>query len=609
MAEPRSSLIANLLLSLVVSGVFLGGTEGLARLFEKPRQPLEAADRTMDWEKDWGGDFYVMQSASPGWPRSDDFTRDGVRDHAHPLEKAEGVRRVICLGDSVTFGLGVKRDESYPSVLQERLDAEGPGVEVLNVSLMAWSTRQERIAYERIARRYHPDLVLLGICLNDPQELANNLARPPAWLSGLFERSALVRRIVDAPGREIRNVQELFLVPEPPKVRASFELFFAEMGRLQQELQADGVPLSVVVFPYAGQVGGAPPPPVAQDRIRAYCAREGLPFLDALPGLVPLGEAAFVPGDHIHLTAAGCARVADQVMDARLIPRDWTSVAALARALGVGAVDLRSVPVKGLDTLLAHRDPSVRSYAAWALGRLGAPARPAAATLVRALADRQESVRLNAAVALGRIGDAAARPALFTALGDSRQSVRWRAAEALNAIGLDGVHDVPALTSALLNHDTYVRAFAAWSLGEMGSAAGPADAALARVALDPDLGLRGAAATALGRIGLADKEALAALGRGLRDRLWEERWRAARALGLLGPGAAPEVTDLASGLGDPSDRVRRESAKALGRIGPAAEAALPALAAARRDPSEGVREAVVAALNLIATSSPKAGQK
>src|SRR6266568_4537487 len=162
----RASLAVNLSLSLAVTVLFLGAAELLARRFEKPRLPLDPADRTMDWEK------------------------------------PAGVHRVLCLGDSVTFGYGLRRDQSYPAVLQKHLDGRGPGIEVLNVSLMAWSTRQERIAYERIARRYRPDLVLLGVCLNDPQELANNLARPPAVLARLHERSALVRWIVDARGRE-----------------------------------------------------------------------------------------------------------------------------------------------------------------------------------------------------------------------------------------------------------------------------------------------------------------------------------------------------------------------------------------------------------------------
>src|SRR5207247_8867432 len=102
------------------------------------------------------------------------------------------------------------------------VEARGPGSVVLDGCRMASATRQEPGASERAARRYRPDLVLLGVCLNDPQELANNLGRPPAVLARLHERSALVRWVVDARGREIRNVQELFTVPETPKVRASF---------------------------------------------------------------------------------------------------------------------------------------------------------------------------------------------------------------------------------------------------------------------------------------------------------------------------------------------------------------------------------------------------
>ena len=73
---------------------------------------------------------------------------------------------MVCLGDSVTLGYPGPPGRGLPARARARIEARGPGVEVFNVALMAWSTPQERIAYERIARKYHPDQVILGICLN-----------------------------------------------------------------------------------------------------------------------------------------------------------------------------------------------------------------------------------------------------------------------------------------------------------------------------------------------------------------------------------------------------------------------------------------------------------
>jgi hypothetical protein len=54
----------------------------------------------------------------------------------------------------------------------------------MSVALPGWSTRQERYAYERIARRYRPDAVVLAVVLNDMEDLHNNLTQPPrGWSS------------------------------------------------------------------------------------------------------------------------------------------------------------------------------------------------------------------------------------------------------------------------------------------------------------------------------------------------------------------------------------------------------------------------------------------
>ncbi|MGE0042556.1 MAG: arylesterase [Vicinamibacterales bacterium] len=50
-------------------------------------------------------------------------------------EPASGRPRVVFLGDSLTAGLGLPVEESYPSLIQARLDAAGYGYEVINAGV------------------------------------------------------------------------------------------------------------------------------------------------------------------------------------------------------------------------------------------------------------------------------------------------------------------------------------------------------------------------------------------------------------------------------------------------------------------------------------------
>ena len=221
-------VLPNLLLSTATVVIFLGGTEGVCRLLESRQPPPVVAPYITPWEN-WEDGFYTVKSTAVGWPPWEDYNSEGLRDRERTVEKPEGVRRVICLGDSTTLGWGIRPQEAYPQVLEDLLESQGDRVEVLNVALGGWSTRQERIAYERIARKYRPDAVLLGICLNDVPELQNNLTRPPALVAALYRRSALVRRLVRAREREIADVLELFTQRDSPKVKEAFARLFADL--------------------------------------------------------------------------------------------------------------------------------------------------------------------------------------------------------------------------------------------------------------------------------------------------------------------------------------------------------------------------------------------
>ncbi len=62
-----------------------------------------------------------------------DTPRDGVRS---PVVASRGHRpRIVVLGDSLTAGLGLPVDRSYPALLQQRLDREGLAYEVVNAGV------------------------------------------------------------------------------------------------------------------------------------------------------------------------------------------------------------------------------------------------------------------------------------------------------------------------------------------------------------------------------------------------------------------------------------------------------------------------------------------
>ena len=576
------------------------------------------------------GEFYTVKSAATGWPPWEDYNRDGMRDREHALAGPPGVRRVMILGDSVTLGYGLRPEQAYPQVLQDLLDARGQPAEVFNVAFSGWSTRQERIAYERIGRRYHPDDVVVAICLNDIPEIHNNLARPPRVLQALHARSALVRRLVGAQRREIHDVEELFTVPESPNVRDAFARFFEELRRLRGEVEADGARLSLAVLPFRMQLASADPPRV-QERIAAFGAADGIPVLDLLPVLRPMGESGFL--DYDHLSASGARRVAEALAESTLLgPRpdaghatrnpettvqapdaaasrippldrlrdpDPATRAATARALGNAGAEAPSV-VPALVRALKDSDPSVRAAAAWALGGFGADAGRALSELTAALGDESALVRAGAAHTLGAIGPGArsAATALAPRLADPAEEVRWRAEDALARVEPDPVATLPALIPLVADPSSAGRAGAAAVIARLGPAARPAVPALLSALSDTRPDVRWKAAWALGQIGPEARAAVPALTALVRDP--DIGWHGIDALGAIGPAAGSAVPVLRTALGHPSSNVRWRAALALGGIGPEAAAAAPELVAALRDPVDNVRLAAVHALTRVA---------
>ena len=80
--------------------------------------------------------------------------------------KPSHVFRIMILGDSYTYGMGVAEEATYPRVLERALLREYR-VEVLNLGVNGYQSEDVLMALKKFAPGLQPDLVVYGICLND----------------------------------------------------------------------------------------------------------------------------------------------------------------------------------------------------------------------------------------------------------------------------------------------------------------------------------------------------------------------------------------------------------------------------------------------------------
>lgn len=97
----------------------------------------------------------------------------GLRGPEYAVPRPDGVFRIVCVGDSFCFGQGVHEHDTITRVLENRLNQQADALnqpirfEVINCAVRGYSTRQERILYERYARHYQPQLIVALMVHND----------------------------------------------------------------------------------------------------------------------------------------------------------------------------------------------------------------------------------------------------------------------------------------------------------------------------------------------------------------------------------------------------------------------------------------------------------
>jgi len=91
----------------------------------------------------------------------------GFREREFSAQKPAGTYRIAVVGDSFTYGNGVRQEDRYSDLLQARLPAH---FEVLNFGAPGANTPEHRSLVSHLLSDVHPDFVLLQWYINDMED-------------------------------------------------------------------------------------------------------------------------------------------------------------------------------------------------------------------------------------------------------------------------------------------------------------------------------------------------------------------------------------------------------------------------------------------------------
>lgn len=291
--------------------VYLATYSGtLDDLYRNPRLPAPGTKSSLGSMLRPSPDPKIIYELKPGLDVRFRETRvatssDGFREDEIPLEKRQGSRRILGLGDSTMFGWGVEVDERYMDRVEKRLEAAHPDVhwETVVTAVPGYNLAMEVQVLERRGLAYDPDLIVYGHSGNDTglpsfvQERRSVLS-PTSFIS-------LYRRLL------LKRHRGVFVFERDEELRAEFREGIPEryknlvgpgpyqdaLERLGEIAEERGIPLVVL------HSGGWEPP--------GYAPPEILHEADSTAAEAAMGDAYRLSPRDGHPSLKGHVMLAD----------------------------------------------------------------------------------------------------------------------------------------------------------------------------------------------------------------------------------------------------------------------------------------------------------
>lgn len=225
-----------------------------------------------------------------------------VRSAPPKRPKAPGECRILFLGDSFTYGCGVREADTFVCGLDKRLNLSRPidcykSYDLYNGGSGGSYTRHWLSLHRQMAKKYEPDLVVAVFFLRDaaPPEITTagmirqieegmNLLREESFL---YRHSHIYRLLRDKV--ELRRLSDKYL----DTIRTAYlgndeqtkEWHCAQENllKLKRRSEALGARFALVIFPVLFELDGGYPLCGVCDCLKRFCKEQEIPVLSLLP--------------------------------------------------------------------------------------------------------------------------------------------------------------------------------------------------------------------------------------------------------------------------------------------------------------------------------------
>lgn len=355
--NPRTALLASITLAITLVVLVVAAEIGVRVLMD----PAKLLREDAWWEYHWRAAHAAQPSAADeaalthekygfdeydpglGWRPRADYASESVRtnamgiraDREYETTRRDGVRRVVVVGDSYTWGEEVGNADTYSSRLEELL----PATDVINLGVHGYGTDQQLLYLRERGFDFAPDLVVLAIYDDN------------------INRNALAFRDYAKPRFELRG-GELNLtgvpVPSPDEILASkqrlprsylwqlaraawqdtisrtvfydlekserWQVTSAILAAARRETEAREMSFLLVLVPWTVRHEPMPFEPA----IVAWAVQNDVDFLNLRESFLTLDESEWPLLYRGHLTPLGNERTAEfiaaQIMESDLLP-------------------------------------------------------------------------------------------------------------------------------------------------------------------------------------------------------------------------------------------------------------------------------------------------